>query len=292
MTGFGQAEGSNARHAAAVTLRGVNHRFLDLVLRLRDEVRASEAELRDLLAAELHRGRVELAVEVSRREPPRPRVEIDGELVRALHRACHEMVEQGLMSGAVTLGDLVRLPEAVRVTLPEDVWDAEDEALVRGLVRLALDQFQAARGQEGERLARLLAARLDELAAAAARLESRRDQVTRQLGESLRLRLQELLAGLGAGNLDEARLAQEAALLVDKSDVREELDRLTSHLEHFRAVAAEGGAIGKRLDFLTQEIFRELNTLGAKCRDAEMVRWTLDAKVLCEQLREQVQNVE
>jgi len=292
MTGFGQAEGSNARHAVAVVLRGVNHRFLDLVLRLRDEARASEAELRELLAGELHRGRVDAVVEVTRSQPLRPRVEIDGELVRALHHACHDLVEQGLLSGGLTLGDLARLPEVVRVSLREDVWDEEDRRLLQGLARQALDQFQSARSQEGERLAQLLAGRLAELQEVAARMESRREQVAGQLAESLRRRLQELLAGLGAGGLDESRLAQEAALLVDRSDVREELDRLTSHLEHFRSVAAEPGSIGKRLDFLTQEILREVNTLGAKCRDIEMVRWTLDAKVLCEQLREQVQNVE
>ncbi|HEV3074682.1 MAG TPA: DUF1732 domain-containing protein, partial [Thermoanaerobaculia bacterium] len=106
---------------------------------------------------------------------------------------------------------------------------------------------------------------------------------------ALRRRVSELLGGQP---LDESRVAQEVALLADRGDVSEELDRLRSHLGHFRTVAAESGATGKRLDFLTQEIFRELNTLGAKCRNAAMVRAVLEAKALCEQLREQVQNVE
>ncbi len=99
----------------------------------------------------------------------------------------------------------------------------------------------------------------------------------------------ELLAGVP---LDEGRVAQEVALLADRGDVSEEIDRLRSHLTHFESIASAAGATGKRLDFLAQEIFRELNTLGAKCRNAEMTRAVLDAKVLCEQLREQVQNVE
>jgi uncharacterized protein (TIGR00255 family) len=135
----------------------------------------------------------------------------------------------------------------------------------------------------------VLSDRLGELEAAAARLADRRHQVARELGESLRRRLRELLAEHAVA---EERLAQEVAVLVDRSDIVEELDRLASHCEHFRSVMAEREAIGKRLDFLTQEIFRELNTLGAKCRDAEMIRSVVDAKVLCEQLREQVQNVE
>lgn len=291
MTGFGQAEGVNSRHTVAVVLRGVNHRFLDLAVRLREEARPSEAELRDLLAAAVHRGRVDVTVEIGRREPPAPRVEIDRELVKALHLACHELVAQGLMSGDLTLGDLARLPEVVRVSRPDDVWDEEDRGLLLQVAGQALEQFLAGRSQEGERLGQVLAARLDELQEATARLAARRDLVTRELGESLRRRLQELVAGAGL-ELDESRLAQEAAILVDRGDVREELDRLAAHLEHFREVQRQPGPVGKRLDFLTQEILRELNTLGSKCRDAEMVRSTLDAKVLCEQLREQVQNVE
>lgn len=291
MTGFAQAEGSNPRHALAVALRGVNHRFLDLSIRLRDEARASEAELRELLATELHRGRVDVQVEITRREALRPRVEIDRGVVAAVHAACHELADQGLLSGAVTFGDLVRLPEVVRVVQPPDVWEDDDRRLLLEVAGQALAQLAGARAQEGERLAQALAALLGELDLAWARLESRRELVVRDLHEGLRRRVAELLAEVGGG-VDPGRLAQEVALLVERSDVREELDRLGAHRDHFRALLAASGAVGKRLDFLTQEMLRELNTLGAKCRDAEMVRSLLDAKVLCEQLREQVQNVE
>ncbi|HSG41362.1 MAG TPA: DUF1732 domain-containing protein, partial [Thermoanaerobaculia bacterium] len=122
-----------------------------------------------------------------------------------------------------------------------------------------------------------------------ARLDALRGPVREEIAATLQKRLSELL---GKQPIDEGRIAQEAAVLVDRSDVSEEIDRLGSHLDHFRAVTRESGGAGKRLDFLTQEIFRELNTLGAKCRNAEMTRAVLDAKVLCEQIREQVQNVE
>jgi len=289
MTGFGQAEDANRRHAVAVVLRGVNHRYLDLALRLREEHRASEAALRELLAGEIFRGRVEVAVEVSTLEDRPVEVGVNEDLVRALHAACRDLQAQGLLTAGLTVGDLARLPELLRVRQLPDVWDEADHALLLEVARLALRQFLNGREHEGGKLQAVLSDRLRELEAAAARLADRRHQVARELGESLRRRLRELLA---EHSMAEERLAQEVAVLVDRSDIVEELDRLASHCEHFRSVMAEPEAIGKRLDFLTQEIFRELNTLGAKCRDAEMIRSVVDAKVLCEQLREQVQNVE
>jgi uncharacterized protein (TIGR00255 family) len=119
----------------------------------------------------------------------------------------------------------------------------------------------------------------------------RRDQISGRIESSLRARLDELLPG-GSAAVPPERLAQEVVLLAERSDVREELDRLRAHLEHFAEVAAADGPVGKRLEFLTQEIQRELNTLGAKSRDTETTRRVVDAKVACEQLREQIQNVE
>lgn len=289
MTGFGQAEDRNARHAVAVVMRGVNHRFLDLALRLREDYRASEGAMRELVQGAVARGRVEMAVEVTSLESRRPEVAVDAEVVRALHAAIAELASQGIMSPDVQLGDLARLPEAVRVRVPPEVWDGDDQRLALEVAKRALDQFLASRSLEGAKLQLILMERLTALAELRQRLTERRREAAHDLAASLKSRVEELLAGR---ELDEARLAQEVALLVDRSDIAEELDRLGSHLEHFQAVMAEPGSIGKRLDFLTQEIFRELNTLGAKCRDATMIRWVLDAKVLCEQLREQVQNVE
>ena len=130
--------------------------------------------------------------------------------------------------------------------------------------------------------------RLVELGGVVEALARRRDTVRAATAEALRERIVELAGDV----VDESRLAQEVAHLVDRSDGAEELDRLGLHLEHFQEVMDAVGSIGKRLDFLSQEIFRELNTVGSKCRDAEMVQRVLDGKVLCEQLREQVQNVE
>jgi uncharacterized protein (TIGR00255 family) len=289
MTGYGEASGRNQRRAVTVSLKAVNHRFLDVQLRLGDELRGSEVALRELLARELARGRVEARVEVRALGERGAGVEVDLEVVRALHAAVSELLESGVLVGGLTAGDLLRMPAALRVASAVEGWGDADERLLLDTAAAAVAQLTAGREAEGAGLAAVLDGRLTELGAIAERLDALRGPALEESVAALRRRVSELLAGHA---LDESRVAQEVALLADRCDVSEEIDRLRSHLQHFRAVAAEPGASGKRLDFLTQEIFRELNTLGSKCRNAAMVRAVLDAKVLCEQLREQVQNVE
>lgn len=294
MTGFGQGTAENERVRVTVTLRGVNHRYLDLVLRLRDEYRDAEAALRELLTGRLERGRVEAVVEIEQLGPPRLEATVDADLAETLHALQQELVERGVIHGGLSFTDLLRLPEVVRIQTREAVsWTDDDQAVVRRAAADALAQIVAARETEGESLHGAFLPRLDALAELVGRLGARRAAVAAETSAALRRRIAELLdGGPASGAPSEDRLAQEVAYLVDRSDVSEELDRLASHLEHFRTIMAGDGAVGKRLDFLTQEIFRELNTLGAKCRDSEMVRGVLDGKVLCEQIREQVQNVE
>jgi uncharacterized protein (TIGR00255 family) len=147
-----------------------------------------------------------------------------------------------------------------------------------------------ARRSEGDRLAAIVSGKLDELEALATRLEALRPAVQEALARALHERLGAALAG--SEGIEPERMVQEVALLADRSNVAEELERLTVHLSHLREIAAQGGPIGKRLDFLVQEVFRELNTMSAKCRSSEMTRACVDAKVLCEELREQLRNVE
>jgi len=289
MTGYGQGSAGGERHQVSVSLRSVNGRFLDLVLRLDEPYRALEAPLRALLEGELRRGRVEATVEVRSLQPLPANVTIQTGVVEALHRSWHDLADRGLVASELTLGDLLRLPEVVSVQLAADQVGEAEQALALQAARPALQQLVAAREQEGVQLARILSERLGELVEAAVRLRTRAPTVREELHASLKRRLHELLE---ARQMDEVRLAQEVALLVERCDVVEELDRLDAHLVHFRELLATDGALGKRLDFLSQGILRELNTLGSKCRDSAMARTVLDAKVLCEQLREQVQNVE
>lgn len=297
MTGYGHAEGENRRHAVAVSLKGVNHRYLDLRLRLDDEYREAEDELRALLQGRIFRGRVEAVVEVRRRGEPEVSVEVHRGVVLAAHTVFHELLEEGLVARELTAGDLVRLPEAVRVQVEPDSWDVEDRRLLREVASRALADLVEARRSEGRRLSAVLEERLGELEACVSELAELRVEALEETAGALEERLAALLEhhGEGSAQLDPGRLAQEVAILADKSDVAEELDRLGSHLGHFREVmeeAAGPASVGKRLDFLCQEILREINTLGAKARSAPMTRKVLDAKGWVEQLREQVQNVE
>jgi uncharacterized protein (TIGR00255 family) len=289
MTGFGEAAGDNGRHAVTVALRAVNHRFLDVQTRLPEELRASEAALRELLARDLARGRIEVRVDVQPLVERAARVALHLGAIRAAHAAVHQLVEAGLVESGLSAGDLLRLPDAFRVEVDREAWDAADDALLLSVAGEALRRLIAAREAEGTNLAASLLARLSGLEQLVDRLAALSGPVREELAAGLSRRVAELV---GDRELDPSRLAQEVALLADKSDVSEEIDRLRAHLDHFRTVCADAGATGKRLDFLTQEVFRELNTLGAKCRNAEMTRTVLDAKVVCEQLREQVQNVE
>jgi uncharacterized protein (TIGR00255 family) len=289
MTGYGESSGRNPRRAITVTLKAVNHRFLDVQLRLADELRASEAALRELLARALTRGRVEARVEVRAAGERGSAVEVDLDLVRAVHAAVRDLVDGGVLAGGLTAGDLLRLPAALRIESAAAGWDAQDEELLLRTAEAAVAQLTTGREAEGAGLAAALGQRTEALAATVDRLDALRGPALEESAASLRRRVAELLGGVP---LDESRVAQEVALLADRGDVSEEIDRLRSHLTHFESIAAAAGATGKRLDFLAQEIFRELNTLGAKCRNAEMIRAVLEAKALCEQLREQVQNVE
>jgi uncharacterized protein (TIGR00255 family) len=289
MTGYGEASGENARHGITVSLRAVNHRFLDLQLRIGEELRGSEAALRDAIGKEVSRGRVEARVEVRSVAERRASVQVNMGVIREAHVAVHQLVDAGLIDRGLSAGDLMRLPEAFRVDLESEEWTPEDEELLLQAARGAIAQLVASREREGASLVAIMDEKLRAVEGAVAKLDALRGPVREEMAAALKRRLAELLAGQA---LDEGRVAQEVALLVDRCDVSEEIDRLRSHVEHFRAVMREGTAAGKRLDFLTQEVFRELNTLGAKCRNAEMTRAVLDAKVLCEQIREQVQNVE
>ncbi len=289
MTGFGEAVAESGRYRIGATVRSVNHRFLDLVVRLPDEHRSLEPLVGEIVRGELSRGRVELRLAI---EPlgDRPlEVELREDVLRQLLARLEALTDAGLVAGGVGAADVLRLPQVLSFRERPPDWTDEDGELVRSTVAAALAQTVAAREHEGESLRQVLLDRVEELGSLVAGLEARRAEVA---GETLAALRERIAALLGDGALPEERLAQEAVLLVERSDVREELDRLAAHLDHFRTLAAGAGPHGRRLEFLVQEIQRELNTLGSKCRDAGMARAVGDGKLLCEQLREQLLNVE
>ena len=222
---------------------------------------------------------------------------VDNEVARAIQAAAAELERETgrLESGDQAAGsglstaDLLRMPDVVRVRRHNLELTAQDRSLVLEVVTTAIERLVSMREGEGAQLQAILAEKVAALSELATRLAAAREGVSQQLAANMRQRLAELL---GDTEVDEDRLAQETAVLAEKIDIQEEIDRLRAHLETFTEALSSDEAVGRRLDFLAQEIHRELNTLGVKCRDSTMAQWAVDAKLACEQLREQVQNVE
>ena len=288
MTGFGSASHASERYRVTVDARSVNHRGLDVAMRLREPLRRSEKPLRDLVRSRLDRGRVELFVEVESLAEVAAEVEVDEALARAVIGALADLQQEGLVDRP-TAGDLMRVPGVVRVRGTERDWTDDDEALLLEVAAAALDQLVGARRTEGDEIAAGLRRDLEGLRSAAELLAARREDVVADYRSALEERLAEIVT---AAAVDPVRLEMEVALLVEKSDVTEEIDRLQAHLTTLREILGGESPAGKRLDFVLQEVLRELNTVGSKSRDLEISRAVVDGRLLCEQMREQVQNVE
>lgn len=289
MTGFGAASGESDRYRIGAVVRSVNHRNLDLSIRLPQSLRQAEASIRAILKSRLSRGRLDLTVDVESVLTSASEVRVDRRLIDELTEISRSLGGGDKRLSALGIGDLLRIPGVVEVRRRDEEWSDGDQKLLVSVVEEALEQLVGARETEGQALVELLTKGLGKLAALAEQLAERRPEAIAELETNLRKRVTQLLEGVP---LDEDRLAQEVAHLVERSDVSEEIDRLLAHLAHAGAVLEGEGPAGKRLDFLLQEVQRELNTLGAKCRDIAMSRVVVDGKAVCEQLREQVQNVE
>jgi uncharacterized protein (TIGR00255 family) len=295
MTGFGRGVAEHGRTRATVDVRAVNHRFLDLKLR-GALAPALEDAIGTRVRAAIERGAVTVSVHLAR-DAAASASRIDQDAARAAHQQLAEL--------ARTLGTagpdlaLVLAQPGVVIAADEDPRDDSDSAAVLAALDPALAQLQAMREGEGKALARDLLARLDELAALRTTLARLAADIPERVQKRLQQRLERLLqdeaadkSSDAAGWLDPGRLAQEVALLADRADVTEELVRLASHLDQARALIAGPAAAGRRLDFLVQEIGRELNTIGSKSAATEISSSVVEAKAVLEKVREQVQNVE
>jgi uncharacterized protein (TIGR00255 family) len=289
MTGFGRASLETPSWSLQVTIRTVNHRALDLVTRSRIELGEAEAMIRERAAAAFARGRVEINVEGRSLAAESGLARPDEARLRWAAERAAALVAAGLLPSAPSTGDLLRWPGVLETGGPAALADdpAARSALLE-VVDAALRQVGESRRREGAALAAILGERIAALRVVSEQLRSRRDSAREEIRRAFDARIQELLGQVPA---DPVRVAQEVAFLLERGDIREELDRLDAHLAHFEELLGKE-APGKRLDFLTQEILRELNTTGSKAKDLELIRTVLDGKTICDQLREQVQNVE
>jgi uncharacterized protein (TIGR00255 family) len=287
MTGFGAGRGSTGAEELDVEVRSVNHKYCEVKVRLPRELAALEVDAAKAVRERLARGGVDVSVRrAGAAGTVAPRV--DASLAEGYARAFAEVKARLGLAGAVTLADVVAAEGVVR--LEERALDVDAAgAALRAALGAALDALVAMRAREGEALGHDLASRLDAVEALVARAAALVPQAVEHHRDRLAERVQELTRGIA---LDPGRLAQEVALFADRTDVTEEVTRLRSHLAQARALLAGAEPAGRKLDFLVQEMHREVNTIGSKSQSAEIAAIVVSAKAEIERLREQVQNVE
>jgi uncharacterized protein (TIGR00255 family) len=284
MTGFASASAALPGISLAVELRSVNHRYLDVTVKLPEELRMMEPALREHLAAAQKRGKVECRVSLARTAGAGGTIAINADRVTQLGSVAAAVARAVPGTPPLTAADILRWPGViVDATVSEEALTGE----VDTLVQQALSALTSARAREGATLRAVLEARCTDVDTQIARVAPRIPALHAAYLEKLGARLAE-----AAVDASDDRLKQELALFATKIDVAEEVARLATHISEIRRVLAQGGTVGKRLDFLAQELHREANTLGSKSVDAELSQVSLELKVLIEQMREQVQNLE
>lgn len=289
MTGFGRGTENGENFSVSVEIKTVNNRYLDLNLRLPNELQSLEATLKRTIQSRLSRGRVDVFINT----------ELGGDVAYELNRpliagflhALKQMRDEFGLSGEPDLNVIARLPNVLQ-TKTEDL--SEDFAnAVETAVFQALEELEKMRETEGASLREELSKRLSEIEDHLPKIETESEKVFEEYHQRLSKRIENLLAKSDAQiEIDKARLAQEVAYLADRSDISEEITRLRSHIEQFRGIMSEEKEIGKRLDFLTQEFNREANTIASKTNNLIVKEAALAIKSEIEKIREQVQNVE
>jgi uncharacterized protein (TIGR00255 family) len=284
MTAYARAACEAPWGRAAWELRGVNNRYLDAVFRLPEELRGLEAGLREQLQARVKRGKLELALKLDLGAREDSNLDLDLALAGQLTDAARRLQALAGDAEPLRVGELLRWPGVIRQS------QADMESIgkaVGTLLEQALDDLVATREREGGRIETMIRERCDEIESIVALVRERQPELVEAAHTRLNTRLAEVRQ-----TLDPERLEQEMVILANKLDVAEELDRLDAHLAEIRETLSQRQPIGRRLDFLMQELNREANTLGSKSGDTQSTRASVDLKVLIEQMREQIQNLE
>lgn len=289
MTGYGKGEAAGDGYSVTVELKTVNNRFLDANMRLPSEMAGLENDLKRIISERLSRGRVDVNLQYERTQEVG--YEINRPLIEGYLSIMKEISDEYGLSGEPDLNFIARLPNALQ-PVKQDVSEGLTEGIVAAL-NIALDALTDMRDAEGSALANVLEGNISVIEEQIPFIEQRSETVLEEYSERLNKKLEKLFAKSESQiDIDQGRLAQEVAYLAEKSDITEELDRLRSHIDQFRSIIAEEGSIGKRLDFLTQELNREANTIASKTQIMEIKDAALTMKAEIEKIREQIQNVE
>ena len=288
MTGYGRAGALLHGRDIKVELRSVNARFFEYSSRLPRSCAFLEDKLKKLVAAKVSRGKVELSLSIQTVTAADTVVSVNWSLAQGYRAALDSLIEKMDLKNDVTAGMIARFPEVLTQTAAptneDELWQD-----VQSVALQAVDAFVAMRAAEGEKLKADVAGRLDTIEELVAKIEQGSAGRVQAYSDKLYARLQELL---GDRNIDESRLVTEAALFADKTAIDEETVRLHSHVAQYREILALDEPVGRKLDFLTQELNRESNTIGSKCQDVAVTRLVVELKSEIEKIREQIQNIE
>lgn len=284
MTGYASGQRELSHGVLSVELRAVNHRFLDLTLRLPEEFRALEGAIREKLSGRLNRGKLECRLNFNSRDNVNTQLRLNNALVSELLRLADQVKEHQASAGDLRMAEILRWPGVIESdALPTELL----QATALEVLDSVLEDFLASRAREGGKLAEILLERVAAMDALIAGVKPLIPQIVVDYEAKLTQRFVEAL-----GSSDDDRIRQEMVMFAQKVDILEEIDRLQTHLAELRRILQKGGNAGKRLDFLMQELNREANTLGSKSVSVETSKVSMELKVLIEQMREQVQNIE
>ncbi|MGI6435695.1 MAG: YicC/YloC family endoribonuclease [Syntrophomonadaceae bacterium] len=288
MTGFGRSQVRDQGYVVSCEMRGVNHRFLDIHIRTSRRYSVLEEKVKEEIKQNLSRGRIEVSLTIEKTIDTHRALKVDKGLALAYYNYLKELADNLNISPEIDIIDVFRLPEVFSLEDEEEnlelVWLVVQTALQQSLTSLV-----EMRLKEGANLAQDILARNQGILQAVESLESRSPAVVQEYQSKLQTRMAELIAHEA---IDEQRILQEAALYADRVNVTEEIVRLRSHIMHLDELMNSDQAVGRKCDFLVQEMFREINTVSSKANDLEMNRIVVDVKAELEKIREQMQNIE
>jgi uncharacterized protein (TIGR00255 family) len=288
MTGYARTEDHLSGYTAAVEVRSLNHRFLDMMLRLPKSMGTYEQQVKEIIRQKVGRGRLNVVITLTDANDTEPGLHVDEELARSYKTMLENLQQKLGLKGEITIDHLLNFSDILNVengaTLPDEAWRCVESALLK-----SLDELNAMREREGQEIANDLRQRIDILQEKIARIEAR----SKERGPEEFAKLKRRLYGMiDSREVDASRLELELALLADRVDVTEECIRFRSHNTLFLEALAHRDSAGRKLNFLLQEMNREANTIGAKANDAEIAHLVIEIKEDVERLREQIQNIE
>ena len=288
MTGFGRGEAAENGLNATVEIKTLNSRFLDISIRLPQQLQQKELELKELFQKSINRGKLNVNVNLNQQDNAQPSIKIDTRKVQFYANILNEVRDVAGIEESIKMKDIISFGD-IFISEEEDGNEQEKWDLVQKATFLAIENLMEMRNQEGGQLKNDLLSRIAEIEQSVSHIEDVTEGRAQEIWKKLLERIQFLIEN---ENLDKERLELEVAILVDKMDITEETVRLAAHLKFFKEAINQPQPAGRRLNFLTQEINRELNTIGSKANDSGIAHHVVRAKEMLEQIREQVQNVE